>query len=63
MNSTRWNEDGCDSPSKQHYNPVINQRFRESKVQVCTTGGLQGKPPNKVLSSSDERQCEKIAGF
>ena len=24
----------CNNPSKQHYNPVIHQRFRESKIQV-----------------------------
>ena len=36
-----------DNPSKQHYNPVIHQRFRESKIQAVM---LQATRPAKQSS-------------
>ena len=34
----------CNYPSKQHYNPVIHQRFREPKIQVVMLPGPSAKP-------------------
>lgn len=64
-----WNEfdeKACgrrSNSSKQHYNSVIVQRCRESKIVILSAKGQTANPCNRVISSCHERKCYTMASF
>lgn len=64
-----WNEfdeKACgrrNNSSKQHYNSVIVQRCRESKIVILSAKGQTANPCNRVISSCHERKCYTMASF
>ena len=53
----------CNNPSKQHYNPVIHKRIRESKIQVVMLPpkGHEANPTELFQAVMHARRCEKMA--
>ena len=62
-NSTRKHEEGVIIPSKQLYNAIIPERFREQKIQVVMLPPECRKAKPTELFQVISRRCKKNTSF